>query len=374
MAQLRKLKGRFFAYFYDRGRKPDRKSVALKVSRKTAATAILHEMELARGRGDYDPWRDDWFSRGAARPLTMAEALERFFDERSHLRPASRKAYVRSVGAFGRRLPVGLLASLVTPEMVRAFVQDGTVKPATQLYRYRHLASFFRWAEAAGVVERSPVGGVRRPQAGREEAFYLTPAHVEAFVQFVERDVAAKTAKGHARQGEGLWMRDVVLFTVSTGLRLGEVCALRWSGVDLASGFLTVQNRHGFKTKSGSERRVPIAGDARRVLERLHAEWMQDRQETGVIGAPVFPNRSGQPLYPHYVTRRFKHYATKAGLPEDAHFHSLRHTCASWLVMRGAPLQIVQRVLGHSSSQVTERYAHFAPGVVQAAMRQAFGK
>lgn len=42
-------------------------------------------------------------------------------------------------------------------------------------------------------------------------------------------------------------------------------------------------------------------------------------------------------------------------------FHSLRHTCASWMVMQGVSLYLVQKVLGHSTIQVTERYAHLAP-------------
>ena len=63
-----------------------------------------------------------------------------------------------------------------------------------------------------------------------------------------------------------------------------------------------------------------------------------------------------------WVTHLFKRYVRKAGLPDDrVHFQSLRHTFASWLVQSGATLYEVQRLLGHSSSKVTEIYSHLQP-------------
>src|SRR5690606_33878900 len=66
--------------------------------------------------------------------------------------------------------------------------------------------------------------------------------------------------------------------------------------------------------------------------------------------------------------------ADKAKLPKGVHFHTLRHTTASWLTMRGVPLAVTQAVLGHHSIAVTERYSHLAPDVMKAAMHQAFIK
>ncbi len=75
----------------------------------------------------------------------------------------------------------------------------------------------------------------------------------------------------------------------------------------------------------------------------------------------------------NHVSRRFKYYVRLAKLPERTRFHSLRHTCASWLVQRGVSLPIVQAILGHSTIRVPQRYAHLAPDVMQAAMQEAFG-
>lgn len=151
-----------------------------------------------------------------------------------------------------------------------------------------------------------------------------------------------------------------------TGLRLNEICNARWSWVDLDSGFLTVRNSDSFRTKSGSERAIPIAGEARRVLEAL-ARRRKDKAD-----GFIFTNPEGGKLDGAYVSKRFRHYRSEAGLPKAIHFHSLRHTCASWLVMRGVSLSVVQVMLGHSSIQITQRYAHLAPKTFKNEIERAF--
>ena len=110
-----------------------------------------------------------------------------------------------------------------------------------------------------------------------------------------------------------------------------------------------------------------MAGDALDVLRRLDAERTDD------LDGLVFTGVGGGPLNPNLVSRRFKYYVRLAKLPEHIRFHSLRHTCASWLVQHGVSLPIVQAILEHTTMRVTQRYAHLAPDVMRAAMQQAFG-
>ena len=71
--------------------------------------------------------------------------------------------------------------------------------------------------------------------------------------------------------------------------------------------------------------------------------------------------RGGRRIGESYLARRFKKYVRMAGLDEGLHWHSLRHTHASWLVQCGVSLYEVQKLLGHSSSRVTEVYSHLQP-------------
>ena len=113
-----------------------------------------------------------------------------------------------------------------------------------------------------------------------------------------------------------------------------------------------------FKTKTGKERRVPLAAEAAAVLRRRRASRLtEDPRET------VFVGPGGGPLAPGVVSRRFRHYRRLAKLPEEIHFHSLRHTCASWLATRGVSLRIIQEVLGHADVKSTQIYAHLASEV-----------
>jgi integrase len=71
--------------------------------------------------------------------------------------------------------------------------------------------------------------------------------------------------------------------------------------------------------------------------------------------------KNDAPIDEEWLTHAFKKAVVRARLPATLHFHSLRHTFASWLVQRGATLYEVQALLGHSSSQMTEVYSHLQP-------------
>ncbi len=93
---------------------------------------------------------------------------------------------------------------------------------------------------------------------------------------------------------------------------------------------------------------------------------------SGDYGELVFPSRTG--VQQRLMSRTFARTVEELGLNDGVvdrkqkiTFHSCRHTCASWLVMAGVPLYTVQKILGHSTIAVTERYAHLAPKEFRAA-------
>ena len=112
-----------------------------------------------------------------------------------------------------------------------------------------------------------------------------------------------------------------------------------------------------------------MVGDAVEVLRRLDVERAGDLD--GLVFTGVGGGRSI--LTSSHVASSI-YYVRLAKLPERIRFHSLRHTCASWLVQRDVSLPIVQAILGHSTMRFTQRYAHLVPDVMRAAMQQAFGR
>ncbi len=294
--------------------------------------------------------------------MTVQEAADAFLKSRSNRRQWTLRKYRSYLSQWGRRLPPGMMLAAVGPEHVRPYIWEADLKPNGLRARARHLKAFFSWAVKAGHLSRTPMDRVEMPKEEKKVPTYLTAEDVQRLLRAIEADYEIKAAQGQAQPGEILWLRDVITFAVSTGLRREEICSLRWSGVNLADRHLIVGRGHA--TKSHHERPVPLVKPALDVLNR------QDQPDEAGY---VFRGFRGGKLNGDYVGKQFKRYVRLARLPEDVSFHHLRYTCASWLVMKGVPIRVVQEILGHSSVTVTQRYAHLAPGVMREAMEATFG-
>lgn len=152
----------------------------------------------------------------------------------------------------------------------------------------------------------------------------------------------------------------MILTALRTGMRMGELCALEWSSVDLTNRRITVAKNivRGVvgTPKSGKLRHIPIMPD-------LACELSAHRTDTTL----VFPADHGGHLSDCRAGRLLGYACKRAGL---RHFgwHTLRHTFASQLAARSVPLRSVQALLGHSTIQMTERYAHLMPSALDDAM------
>lgn len=155
--------------------------------------------------------------------------------------------------------------------------------------------------------------------------------------------------------------RTMIFVAARTGLRLGELRGLRWKDVDLVTGRVIVRvaaDDRGVLAppKSGKPREVPL-GD----------EVVQALKEHRHLRPHVF-SEDNSILKDDYCRRAIDSISRRAGLTTTG-WHVLRHTFASHLVQRGAPLKAVQELLGHSSMTMTLRYAHLSPDARRDAVR-----
>jgi integrase len=144
------------------------------------------------------------------------------------------------------------------------------------------------------------------------------------------------------------WLQDLMLFAIHTGMRMGEILGLTWAGVDLFRRTVMV-----FKSKNGERRTIPLNQTA---LELLKQRYGNRSVETEL----VFPSEALTRLNASNISRSL-HLALKKAKMTDFHFHDLRHTCATRMVQAGVDLYKVQRLLGHKSPIMTQRYAHHYP-------------
>lgn len=148
-----------------------------------------------------------------------------------------------------------------------------------------------------------------------------------------------------------LW-HDISMFSLYTGLRAGEILALQAEHINLATAAV-----HVVDTKSSKNRSVPLNEAALSIADKYCAHK--------AVGYPLFQENGYIPVSTAKIFRKaVEACKLNAGMKDPRNnivFHSLRHTFASWLVQKGTPLAVVSRLLGHSTLQMTMRYAHLAP-------------
>lgn len=160
---------------------------------------------------------------------------------------------------------------------------------------------------------------------------------------------------------------------LTTGLRLGELLALRWEDVDWEQGLLRVRRSVGVvagarpitygKTAAGV-RELPLLPIHRAALQ-LHARHWGDPE--GWLWPGAWPE---QPLRPETVREGWQRFCRRHGLP-PLKIHGLRHSTASLLVSLGIPINVVAAILGHSSATVTLNvYSHVLPDAKAQALAQ----
>ena len=129
----------------------------------------------------------------------------------------------------------------------------------------------------------------------------------------------------------------------------GEALGLKWPDIRNGFSYLT-------ETKTDMPRQIPLNETLKRIFSAIPRNVNSDY---------VFCSGDGKPFKD--VSRSFNTALKKAGI-KDFHFHDLRHTFASWLVMRGASLKEVQELLGHRDIEMTMRYAHLSEDSKKKAM------
>ena len=220
---------------------------------------------------------------------------------------------------------------------IRAFVASEHrrgLSPKSLQRRLSACRSFYLWLLKRGRIDANPADAIRAPKAARKLPQVLD---VDEAVQLVE--VATDAPLG---------LRDRALLELfySSGLRLSEVCALKWADLDFAQGLVTVLG------KGSKQRIVPVGSHARNALAALREE------AAGQPGDFVFPGRGGAQISSRAVQLRVKKLAAQRGVYKRVHPHLLRHSFASHMLESSGDLRGVQELLGHADIATTQIYTH----------------
>lgn len=251
----------------------------------------------------------------------------------------------------------------ITPEDIERYsalrkadtrrIDGKRISSSTHAKNLDFLGQVFKHAHDRGFVAKNPMSVVKRPKKNPGRIEWLQREEFDALVREAEGTVAM-LADGHRYPAP--WVAQTYRLAVVTGFRLGEVLGLRWADVDFDQGRIFV-NPNGSKTRRGCDS-VAMSNAAREVLQERLATRMD---EAGF----VFVNTDGSslftPAWRNKLTQFAKRHLHAIGRP-DCSFHTLRHTCCSWLIQSGADLVEVSHFMRHKNIQTTMRYAHLAPG------------
>jgi integrase len=304
----------------------------------------------------------------AASGLTRAHAAERY------LAAKARKRSLRE----DRRLLGHLMAEFGT-EMPLA---DLTANRISEYKARRLAAASLRRKDDTGKGLALSAASINRPLALlrhllrlAHEEWEVLPAvpriklekEPEGRIRWLEQDAPDEESRllVACEKSGNPTLAAIVTMALETGMRQDEVMGLTWDRVDLSRGMIRLE-----RTKNGRRREVPMRQAVYDALAPLRAEALATLE-------PDAEGRKRELRGSVWPSRRFPRKAwdgviERAGI-EDFHFHDCRHHFASWFMMRGGSLQALQKILGHASLAMTQRYAHLSPEYLRAEIEKTAG-
>jgi len=156
-----------------------------------------------------------------------------------------------------------------------------------------------------------------------------------------------QTILDHTKNGR---MKQIFIFAFNSGCRLREIVNMKWSNIDLVNEIIIVGDTF-FTTKNKKQRVVPFSPELQLLLPEL-------KRKSRKAYKYLFHKDSDFPFCGEYVSKHFKNSLRKAGLSEDIHFHTLRHSFGSNLANKGVPIVAIKEMMGHSNISTTEIYSH----------------
>lgn len=321
---------------------------------RTAAESWEREQLTNIERGTYRPTRQ-------AETMTLSDALDRYIEDVLHEKKASgwvesmsrtikadtiaryplialsseelagyrdrrAKARVRNAITRGRgenkSTTMVELARKVSPESVRK-----------ELGLIRRAIDHVRREAGVHLAAGNPTDLVRKPKPSKGRDRRLRPGEETQLLEAARLD-PNDPGGAHARTR---WLEPLLIFTLETGSRRGEVVTLDWKDVDLKKQIAVLRD-----TKSGEDRVIPLSTRAVEALKALPR-----------------PLRGGQvfPLTANALAQQWKRLVARAGI-DDLHFHDLRHEAVSRLFEKGLNPMEVASVSGHKTLQMLKRYTH----------------
>lgn len=270
---------------------------------------------------------------------TESILLSQFKEEYiNYSKQSKSKHYIKSIGLSFRQLQSytgDVTLSEISSRTLDQFITSvySRSKSAAGLY-HRTLKAAFSKAETWEYIPANPFKKIKSPKQVKSLPIFIDKVDFQKILN--------NTTKGY--------IKPVLITAFYTGMRVGELANMQWNWVDFAQNLITVKNSESFTTKSKQERVIPIHQNVKKELLKLYSNNGKSNY--------VFYRSDGIKLTEDHISKQFKKAVRQAGLSDDVHFHTLRHSFASNLVQSGSSLYVVKELLGHQDFSTTQIYSH----------------
>ena len=323
-------------------------------SRITDARKWAQQIESAIREGRH-------FKTAESKKHTLRELIDRYIDDILPSKPKSERKQKAQLLWWRDQLGAYLLSD-VTPALIaesrhklhKGITSRGSKRAPATVVRYLAAIShaFTVACKEWGWIEDSPLRKVTKPKEPRGR------------VRFLDDSERARLLKA-CKESKNPYLYVVVVLALSTGMRHGEIMNLTWGDIDFKNGKIFLN-----QTKNGERRVVPLVGRAFDLLKEL-----ENRRRIDTV--LLFPSQNGQnPQKPIDLRGAWESALLKSEI-QDFCFHSLRHSCASYLAMNKASLAEIAEILGHKTLQMVKRYSHLSEAhtskVVESMNEKIFG-
>lgn len=221
-----------------------------------------------------------------------------------------------------------------TEKLKEYLIQSGDhLKPSSLGHRIRCVKSLFRWSHEEGYILKNPAAKLKEPKLGKRIPKFLSELELE-----------------HLREACQTTMENALFeFMYSTGCRIGEVVKLDRDDIDFRTNSVIVQG------KGDKEREVYFNTRCSIWLKRYLDE--REDEDPCLFITDRKPKRRMSIDNLRYIIKRV---SSRAGIKKSIHPHQLRHSYATHMINNGAPIDVIQSLLGHEKSETTKIYAQLS--------------
>lgn len=276
---------------------------------------------------------------------------------KSNCSPSTYKRYKLSINDIKKYLGA-IKLSKINPLMIEKFyrdvLEDKKISSNTLLKTHRTFHLSLKHAQQWQLINTNPCDLVTKPKETKKEIDFWNPTMVKEYLNKLS---------GH-------WIYNITYLACHTGMRVGELCGLRWEDVDLRNGVISVTSQlqrvdgkltlTELKTKN-AKRQISLYPSTIEFLQKI-------KKTSKVIKLDEFKSNTndfvfhwddGRPMDPHYISQNFKESLEYCGIDDIITFHGTRHTHATMLLKAGTNIKVISKRLGHSNVAFTmDTYVH----------------